>query len=134
MKTIAAVLATFAVFLISWLLLVFLLSVMGYTVLKSGHQPGFLIGLHLLAIWVLCPGIGSGLAIFATCQSFGTVSKDLILHVFVAICSALFLLLLTMQISRTFLSDAPLSESIIFVLQVTSVLGGAGLGRRLASS
>ena len=133
MKTIGAVLSTFAIFLFSWILLALLLTLMGYAVIQSGHRPGSLMIIHILAIWVLCPGIGAGIAVFATCRSFTTVSKDLILHVFVSICAAIIVLLLAVQIGQNFFGDSPLSETVVFILQAVSIFVGALVGRHFAS-
>lgn len=130
MKDIGAVLATFAIFIFSWMLLALLLTLIGYASIQSGHRPGVLMVIHFLATWVLCPGIGAGVAVFATSRSFMTVSTDMIFTAFVSICAAIIALLLAAQVGSNLVGDSPLSETVIFILQAVSIFLGALVGRR----
>jgi len=129
LKNVAAVLVAFAVFIFSWLFLAFLLQIIGFAVVQSGYGPVTFVVIHILAMWVLCPGIGAAIAIYVSCKSFSSVLNDRIFYPFVSICSALILLLLTLQVGRNVFAQSPISEIVIFIFQAASIFFGAFVGR-----
>ena len=133
MKTVLAVIVCLLLFLLGWFLLAGLLYVMGWAALKTGEKPGLFFLIHILLMLVLSPGVGAGVAIYATTTTFKSVAPIVIFTGFVSVCAVLLLLGFLSGALSFVRGSTSIGQLIIFLLQAAAIFVGARIGRAAAS-
>ena len=133
MKSVLAVIVCLLLFLFSWFLLAGLLYALGWTVLKTGEKPGLFFLIHILLILVLSPGVGAGVAIYATTSTFKSVAPMVIFASFVSVCAVLLVLTFLFGALSFVRGTSSIGELVVFLLQAIAIFIGARVGRAAAT-
>ena len=134
MKKVAAILVALAIFVLVWFLLAYLLWAIAQAAVSSIELPRGLLALHVLGTWVLSPGVAAGVAVFAASNAFPLVSVNLVYRGLIWAIVILLAPLLTVQIVGNFFVDRAISETVILLLQLASILGGGAIGKHVAAA
>jgi len=90
--------------------------------------------IHIFLMWVLSPGVGAGVAIYASASAFKTVPVSHIFVSFVSVCAAILALVFLFGIVAYAHGGSSTGELIMFILQAVAIFVGARIGRGVAAA
>ena len=134
MRSVGAVLFAFVVFLFSWFLNAFLVSALAFAGVSAGGGAGLFLILNMLFVWIVCPGIGSFIAVSATIKKFSDIEVQTIYVGFVTVCAVLIFFLFLFSISLYFMELNGFWSIVLFVMQSCAVIYGSKFGKIYAVS
>lgn len=119
------------IFFISWFINAALIAGLAYLATSAGVKSGIFLDINVLLTWIIAPGLGSGVAIYAVGKKFSNTDINL---VFVSFISVIVMLLIVIFISNIFLQNTDIYSFwnlLIFFSQSISIIVGARIGRNL---
>ena len=129
MKLVIAISVAFLVFIFSWILNALLMMGLALLATKAGVKPGFFLLINIFLIWVLSPGIGSGIAIYATGSKFREIDTNLIYVAFVTIVVVLLILIFLFSALVYSAQGGGYGNMILLLGQGFAVIVGARIGK-----
>jgi hypothetical protein len=129
MRSILAVITAIAIFLFSWALLAGLLYVLGWAALNTGQRPGLFFFIHIFLMWVLSPGVGAAVAVYAASSAFQSVPPATIFVSFISVWTVVLLLLLLFGVLSWSKGTTSGGQVVLFLFQAAAILAGARVGR-----
>lgn len=129
MRVALAVLVAFLLFIVAWLLNALVMAVLAVAATYAGVKPGLFLIINIFLIWVLAPGLGSGVAVYAAAKKFRDVDPALILVGFVSVSVVVLVLLFSLSLLVYSLQGEGFSNVLILVAQGAAVLIGAKVGK-----
>ena len=132
MKAVSAVLTCFALFFFAWALMAGALYVIGWAAAKAGHGNSIFAVVHVLVMWILCPTIAAGVAVYGTSEAFKSVPAATIFVSFVSAISSLTALVAVMWLAGRATGIDSVGEGVVGTLQIIGILIGARAGRSAA--
>jgi len=101
---------------------------------KAGVKPGFFFLINLFLIWVLSPGLGSGIAIYATGNKFREIDTNLIYVAFVSIVVVVLILMFLFSALVYSVQGGGYGNIILLLAQGAAVIVGARIGKNAVTS
>ncbi len=131
MRVALAILYAFFVFLLSWMLNAIAIAGIAFAATSAGVKPGIFLFLNILLVWILSPGLGSGVAMYAAGKKFKDVEVSLILVGFVTVCIVCLTILFSLSLLIYSVKGENFWSIVLLLAQGTSVLVGAKVGKNV---
>lgn len=132
MKLILAVIVAIVLFIFCWVLIAALLTLLAWVVVQTGQTSSLFFLIHVLLIWILSPGVGAALAVFATSSIFRAVAPSAIFLSFVSILAALFIIIAISETASFISGDLATRTFVVSLFQIVAIFLGARIGRFFA--
>ncbi len=132
MRAVLAVATTLCIFVVMWVVVAVIIAVMAWAATAAGVQPGLFLLVNVFLIWIVSPGVGAGVAVFATSSHFESVDAKTIFVAFVSVCSIVLLALLCLSLLAYYFERSSLWHVLLLVAQAVAILLGARVGLALS--
>jgi tetratricopeptide (TPR) repeat protein len=133
MRLVLAVIVAVVLFLFCWAFIAVLLTLLAWVVVQTEQASPLFFLIHVLLIWILSPGAGAALAIFATASIFKTVAPSAIFVSFVSVCAALFFVAAVMGAASVISGTLAAHNFVVGLFQILAIFIGARIGRFFAA-
>ena len=117
-----------------WLLCAALIAALAWAGTEAGVSPGLFLIVNVFLMWILSPGLGAGVAIYATISQFTHVPASTIFVGFVSVCSVILLLLFLASLVALAYDKSSLGSVTLFFFQAISIFVGARVGKFASST
>lgn len=128
MRSVLAVVVSLALFLLMWLVVAGIIAAMAWAATTAGVRPGLFLFFNIFLMWVLSPGVGAALAIFATVSHFEKIDSKTIFVAFVSIAGIVLFVLFCLSFISVYLDQSPFWYLLLLLAQAASIFGGARIG------
>jgi hypothetical protein len=132
MRLVLAVIVAIVLFLFCWALIASLLTLLAWVVVQTGQASSLFFLIHVLLTWVLSPGVGAALAVFATSSIFKTVAPSAIFLCFVSIFAPLSIIVALLETASLISGELVTHQFVVSLLQIVAIFLGARIGRFFA--
>jgi hypothetical protein len=127
-RAVLAVVVALILFVVMWLVIAGIIAAMAWAATAAGVRPGIFLLVNIFLMWVLSPGVGAALAVFAATSHFESIDSKTIFVAFVSICSVVLLVLFCLSLVSVYLERSTFWHLLLFVAQAVSIFGGARIG------
>ena len=134
MKLVLAIVVSFLIFIFSWLVNGFLMMGLALMATAAGVKPGVFLFINIFLIWILAPGLGSGVAIYATGKKFEKVDINLVHVGFVSIVVVLLFLMFMFSAFVYAAQGSGYGNIVLLLAQGAAVVIGARIGKGAVTS
>lgn len=129
MRVAIAIFVAFVLFIVGWLINALVMTVLAVAATYAGVKPGIFLLINIFLIWVLSPGLGGAVAVYATAKKFKDIDPMLILVGFVSFTAAMLILLFSFSLFIYSVQGDGFWSVLILLAQGTAVFIGANIGK-----
>jgi hypothetical protein len=129
MRVTLAVSMAFVVFIFSWLINALLMTALAVAATLAGVKPGIFLLFNIFLIWILSPGLGAAVAVYATAKKFSNVDPSLILVGFVSVTAVVLIMMFSLSLLVYSVQGEGYLNLLTLFAQGGAVFVGAKIGK-----